>query len=195
MHLFFHRSPDRNEHRVAQVSDTSLESDLLKVVREIRVRNIASSCSGCATAPTAEYSRGRSRRVSRRGSDISGFSARTSRRSAANKTKLTRHPAGRGSSLPTAGYAAAMIPLSFRAPDSGLTLDVTLANKTLKPLVGELWIVSPILADKVGHAVRQPGHIVLLQEHEVPLIAAAAKTVSNSLVDDPALEQLRALGN
>lgn len=100
----------------------------------------------------------------------------------------------RVSRMPTPGYVAAMTSISFRAPGSGVALDVILANKTFKALVGELQIVSPILADKVDHAVGQPRHIVLLQEDEVELLAAAARVVSKSdTLDDSDLERLALL--
>lgn len=96
--------------------------------------------------------------------------------------------------MPTTGYAVGMIPISFRAPDSELALDVTLANETVEPLMDQLRIVSPLLADKVDDARRESPHVVVLQKEEVELLAAAAHVVSKShRVDDSELERLAQL--
>ena len=81
-----------------------------------------------------------------------------------------------------------MATLTLQTPDQELVVD--LDDETIRPLVGDLRIASPALAEKFEEAVFVPLQVLLLDEREVELLAAAAKTVSNSFVEDPALEQL-----
>lgn len=85
-----------------------------------------------------------------------------------------------------------MATLTIRAPDQELVVDVD--DETIRPLVGDLQIVSPVLAEKFEVAAFVPLQVLLLDEREVELLAAAAKTVSNSsFVEDRALERLAQL--
>jgi hypothetical protein len=88
-----------------------------------------------------------------------------------------------------------MTPLQFRAAD--LHLAVNLADSTIQPLVGELAVVSPRLADKVQQAAFDvSSNVVLLDEEEVEFLAAAALVVSKSVLDDdPELDRLAGLRN
>jgi len=87
-----------------------------------------------------------------------------------------------------------MTPIQFRAAD--LTCDVNLADATIEPLLGELQIASPILAEKVQQAAFDvSSNVVLLEEQEGELLAAAAQVVAKSMVDeDPELDRLAGLG-
>jgi len=87
-----------------------------------------------------------------------------------------------------------MTPIQFRTVD--LSLDADLADATIEPLLGELQITSPILAEKVRQAAFDvTSNVVLLEEQEVELLVAAAQVVSTSMVDDdPALDRLVGLG-
>jgi hypothetical protein len=82
-----------------------------------------------------------------------------------------------------------MTTLTFQTQDQE-ELVVDLDDDTVLPLTGALQIASPVLAEKFEDAVFVPLQVLLLDEREVEFLAAAAKTVSNSLVEDPALEQL-----
>ena len=84
-----------------------------------------------------------------------------------------------------------MATLTFQTPDREVT--VVLDDETLRPLISDLQIVSPALAEKFEDAAFVPFQALVLDEREVELLASAAKTVSNGLVDDPALEQLAEL--
>ena len=82
-----------------------------------------------------------------------------------------------------------MTAIKIRAP--GLEPHVVLDTKTIKPLLGELQIVSPVLADKIEQAAFDTSPQPLeLNEEETHLLVAAARVVSNSLVDDSELDRI-----
>jgi hypothetical protein len=86
-----------------------------------------------------------------------------------------------------------MIAISFRAAD-GLLLDVSLQPETVTPLIGELRIVSPVLAAKVEDAVHQDVADVWLDDEEVEFLAAAANVVRKSdRIDDSELDRITEL--
>jgi len=85
-----------------------------------------------------------------------------------------------------------LVPVSFRAAD-GLALDVTLQEETFAALVGELRIVSPLLAGKVEDAVRDDG-AVWLEDEEVEFLAAGANIARKSdRAEDTELERIARL--
>jgi hypothetical protein len=88
-----------------------------------------------------------------------------------------------------------MMPLTFRMPERGIELTVGLNDATFRPLLGELRIVSPLLATKIEDVAVDAGdHVVELDERETTFLASAAATLLRSpLVDDPELEQIAEL--
>ena len=59
--------------------------------------------------------------------------------------------------------------------------------------MGAIRIASPALAEKVQDGLLVPLQDLVLDDREVEMLAAVAKSVSNSFVEDPALDQLASL--
>ena len=87
-----------------------------------------------------------------------------------------------------------MVPLSLTMAERHLGLDVELADETLRPFLGELRVVSPLLASKIEDAVLSHAGVIELDEREVGFLAtAAAVLLKGGLIDDPELRVLAEL--
>ena len=87
-----------------------------------------------------------------------------------------------------------MIPFVFRMPDRGLELQVALDDATFRPLVGQIRVIRPDLADAVERSAIDEKLIVELDDADVDALALAARVLRESqLVNDPELEKLAEL--
>ena len=84
-----------------------------------------------------------------------------------------------------------MVALSLRLAGHPNELEFELADETFRPLIGELRIVSPLLAAKLEDAVVVGTGALELDERDVEFVATAARVVAKGdLVHDPALDRL-----
>ena len=87
-----------------------------------------------------------------------------------------------------------MVPLHLRMRRRGLALDVELEDETVRPLLGELRIVSPLLASRIEDAVAAHDPVVHLDDDEVEYLRTAARVlVTNPRVTDPELRLIAQL--
>jgi hypothetical protein len=87
-----------------------------------------------------------------------------------------------------------MVTLTLGLAGNANDLELELADESLRPLIGELRIVSPLLAAKVEDAVVAGSGTLQLDEREVEFLATAARVVAKGdLVHDPTLDRLAQL--